>query len=1132
MRAALAVLALLAACSRPSAPAPDLQERWNRGLVLLDRHQFPEAELEFRAVAAARPELAAGWINAGIAALNQVEPESFRRAEAAFRRALEIEPSSPHGHHLLGVLLKHLGRTEEARRHFEQVLRVDGQDPTAHYYLATLLVATHERALAERHLRAALAVEPHLSSALLQLYQVLQREERGPEGEEFLRLFQELERAETGRKAGIIYTEMGRYGEAIRVLPGPSPARPAPAPVRAGPVRVLRRPDPSPGTEALDLLAGWCTRLGPGLAAGDFDGDGLLDLHQADPRSAGRVLLSSKGYAEDPAGPGFGGAPGSVSAAAGDLDGDGDLDLVVAGAGGLRIFRNEGDRFVETTEAAGIRSAGLAVQVVLADLDADGDLDLFAPLLFAGEAPPLPADGLLPGPGIAAPLELWNNNRDGTFTEIAARCGLGAAGGPWLGAAATDLDLDRDPDLLVFSGQGGTRVFRNDRIWRFVEDTPAEAAFALPARGGFAADLDEDGSPEILIADSGSGEVRVLGRTGQGRLAEREGTGGPGPFAVAGDFDRNGTTDLLLLGPGGVVAQGCALEFPDLDREAGFPVLAELRAVLACDLDRDGDLDLILSTRGGGLVHVPLRGDPASHWLGIALRGVRETGRTRANPGGIGALVSITAGTRTAYREVLSAGGLLAALPPEVHFGLGPARRADGLRVVWPDDVIQGEAEIQANQFVTITEVYRKGSSCPLLFAWTGERFEFVTDFLGTGGLGFFMEPGVYAPPDPTEAVLLPPLRPRDGLWEVRIPEPLEEVVYLDLCALRVLEHAEGLEVIPDERLAVEGPTPEGRLIVFDPGRAARPLDLHTREGPADPRRLHELDRIYQPGVRPDPRFLGFAAPQEIVLDFGPALAGFPAGRPIVLVLEGWVEYPYSHVNFAAWQCGLVLEPLSLDVELSPGAWQTWAPSFGYPAGMPRPMTLDLGTMPRTGTGRLRLRTNMEVHLDRVRIVEDLGEEMLRETRLLPLHAELRRSGYPRESSPDGREPWLYDYAVQDPAIEFKALRGPHTRFGDVRELLLDFDDRYVIFTRGEEVALAFSALPDPPVGRRLSFVLDTAGWCKDMDLLTAAPATVEPFPYRAMPGYPYPPDQPFPWSDRLRRDFETFHVRRVPGSR
>ena len=225
------------ACSKAPAPpgpaAPDQDPSvtlrlWNRGVLELDRHEFVAAQKTFAEVVSRLPEDPDARINYGIACMNQVRPELFREAEVAYTEALRLDPSSLPGHHCLGVLLKHLGRGAEATPHFEAVLAKDPHDPTANYYLATLKAAAGDRMEAEKLLRRALASEPHQSSALLQLFRILQRSDRAAEGETLLATFEAFEKAETGNKAGIVYHEMGHYGEAIRQPRLRAPAAPTP----------------------------------------------------------------------------------------------------------------------------------------------------------------------------------------------------------------------------------------------------------------------------------------------------------------------------------------------------------------------------------------------------------------------------------------------------------------------------------------------------------------------------------------------------------------------------------------------------------------------------------------------------------------------------------------------------------------------------------------------------------------------------------------------------------------------------------------------------------------------------------------------------------------------------------------
>ena len=162
----------------------------------------------------------------------------------------------------------------------------------------------------------------------------------------------------------------------------------------------------------------------------------------------------------------------------------------------------------------------------------------------------------------------------------------------------------------------------------------------------------------------------------------------------------------------------------------------------------------------------------------------------------------------------------------------------------------------------------------------------------------------------------------------------------------------------------------------------------------------------------------------------------------------------------------------------------------------------------------------MEVFWDQVFVGEDVTTAELRTHTLEPVVAELRLLGYPREYSPDGADPTVYDYHRLDQGVPFKNLTGNFTRFGDVRALLRDVDDRFVIMARGEEIALEFDAtkLPRLPDGWARTIVLHSDGYCKDMDLYTAFPDTVEPLPHHGMANYP--PAEPrddrgHPWNTR-----------------
>jgi hypothetical protein len=701
---------------------------------------------------------------------------------------------------------------------------------------------------------------------------------------------------------------------------------------------------------------------------------------------------------------------------------------------------------------------------------------------------------------------------------------------------ATDLDADGDPDILITS-LDGVRLWRNDRLMRFADVTARAGLAGTSNYGRFVvADVDGDRALDIVgNTDQAGTQVFRQSSSGPFRLTFKRSEILHDDFspAAVGDLDSDGRDELVMRSSGmqwlAIHSLG-ALLAGDRGRES-IQVAARGPAVLLADLNGDLALDLVVSTndrRSGevndaGNTRVYLgKKPPQNHALEIKLQGKIFANTMHSNMGGIGARVEVMAGNRFQVREMRSGEG------NTLHFGLGTATAADYVRIVWPDDVLQSEGWVPADQIKVIEEFQRKASSCPILFAWNGERFECVTDFLGVGGLGFFIEPGVYGPPDPTEQILIPKLEPKDGKLELRIHEPFEEITYLDSAKLIVVDHPADVDVVPDERFAINSPQPDGKLLAIrkriDPvsardGRGQDALDAVVRS-----------DRKHAHAVA-DPRFIGYAEPTTFELDFGPGLAALSGSDRIYVALDGWVEYPYSHINLAAWQAGVRLEALSIEVEVAGKGFIRIQNEAGYPAGMPRITTFPLGKLPEGLTGKLRLVTNQELWIDRVWLFEPADAKI--QTLALPAsRADLRFVGFPREYSPDGGAPRLYDYGIIDPSFPWKTMAGAYTRFGEVGEILREADDCYVVFGPGEEVALTFDAPPPPAPGMKRTYVLDTFGWCKDMDPYTAHPYTVEPLPFRGMSNYPYRDDESFPDGAAQKRWRAEYQTRIVPGTR
>jgi hypothetical protein len=153
-----------------------------------------------------------------------------------------------------------------------------------------------------------------------------------------------------------------------------------------------------------------------------------------------------------------------------------------------------------------------------------------------------------------------------------------------------------------------------------------------------------------------------------------------------------------------------------------------------------------------------------------------------------------------------------------------------------------------------------------------------------------------------------------------------------------------------------------------------------------------------------------------------------------------------------------------------------------------------------------------------------------RVTRLEAAAADLRLRGFSAEATPDGREPFGYDYQRVSASSPWKLPAGRYTREGDVRPLLRGVDDMFVVSRPGDELALSFdaTALPALPAGWERTFLLYAHGYSKEMNPRSAVPDTVAPLPFRAMTQYPYGPDEHYPRSAAHRRYDERYNTRIV----
>lgn len=1140
LRAAAAFAALLvaAACrDDPAATVPGAMTPatavkvvalQNRGIGLLERYDYTAA-LEPLGEAF---RLAPDWVPARLhyaIALVHSGPEKRPEARRILEEIVRDDPKQPNAAFLAAWLAENAGDTEIAIRLYRSAYTLTGEDPIVGAKLGTVLAQMdgHEEEartlLLDVHARRPALISP--VNQLMLLHRALGRD---AEAQEFLaklyalkgKLRDDMEQARPGEELRDAYGNLGRFSMALRDFGDPGTGAAAPA----GAV-----------TAKVEDVPGWTAGALPdgapylGAAAFDFDTDGDVDVFVCGGAGPCALLRNDGGKLTDVAAAAGVAMKGVYGVAAGEVDVDPVLtkggepgrrvrtDLVLLRKDGVTLLRNASDgKFEDVTAKSGLGAdPGDARAALLFDADHDGDLDL-----------------LLSGEG-GQTNRLWANKGPGVFEDRTKDAGVAGDGGPYGPAAVVDFDEDYDMDLVVSRPSAPPAVFVNERMLKF-RTVPAPSGAGAAPCGVVATDLDADGHEDVVLFSDASATALL----GNGRALAASAIDAPGGAATIVDASLDGRPDVVFadgtfhpthVGGGGTGGPR--------GRGGLFPGKG-LANVVACDLDGDGAEEVLRILPGSAVQRVTLACPDRGNAVVLDLEGVirNDVQAGWSNLEGRGAVVEVKAGALWQQRRVGNPSGYACSSPTRLVCGIGKAKQADFVRILWPDAVQQGVLDVPSGAPQVLVEEQRRPDSCPILFSWDGERWVFVTDFLGVGGIGFLVAPGVYGPPDPTESVKVdaPLVALKDGRYAFKVLEPMEEVCYLDHCDLLVVDHPADVTVFPDERFAGEPPFPDGRLLAYRD--EILPVAARDESGRDVLDRVRAIDRRYPDGFKLHPRLYGATAESVLELDFGDRLADVAPGDGVVLYAHGWIEYGYTRTTVAAAGEGFAYQVPTLEAwDAATKSWRTLVASLGYPAGFPRVMTYDLTGKVSRETPRLRIRGNFEVYWDKVWLGRTLDvAAATRSTVLAAERADFRWVGYPREFSPDGRIPRIYDYGTMDPTMPWKTVAGDYTKFGEVTPLLTTGDDRYVVMGKGEEVEVRFdpAKLEPLPEGWTRSFVLRTTGWCKGQELYTAHGWTVEPLPFLGMSHYPYPSTERAPDDAAYREYRRTWNTRKVNPDR
>jgi hypothetical protein len=214
-----------------------------------------------------------------------------------------------------------------------------------------------------------------------------------------------------------------------------------------------------------------------------------------------------------------------------------------------------------------------------------------------------------------------------------------------------------------------------------------------------------------------------------------------------------------------------------------------------------------------------------------------------------------------------------------------------------------------------------------------------------------------------------------------------------------------------------------------------------------------------------------------------------------------------------------------LQVKNEKGEWQTAIESIGISVGRPQTVVVDLTDKFLSDSREVRIITNFKTYWDKIAV--DTSEQAeVKTTELLPIRADLRERGFSEEIKYGEMIAANYETVVRD--NRWKYFNGNFTRPGDVKPLLEQTDDVFIISKTGDEIVLSFPALPETPEGKKRTFLLYADGYSKEMDINSGSPDSVLPLPFKAMKKYPYDADEQFPMTEEKRRIYEQFTTRTV----
>lgn len=459
-----------------------------------------------------------------------------------------------------------------------------------------------------------------------------------------------------------------------------------------------------------------------GVASGDFNGDGWVDLYVIGGEGQHNLLLINQqdGSFKDDAsfanvdvlnrgsGPSFA-----------DIDGDGLLDLFVGSVGGSkpRLFINTGnEKFTDITEQSGLKLPMNNFSATWGDYDKDNDLDLFVTHYDDGTFEHYPY--------------FWRNNGDLTFTDVSLAAGIDKLSirDRTFTPSFADINNDSWQDLLLVTDNNLTKVFINNQDGTFKDFTNTDVITDNAGMGSAIGDYDNDGDLDWFVsAISFKDGVKHFGWLTPGnRFYQNQGDGTfidktdetgvrHGYWAWAScfsDFDNDGHLDIFHVNgmegddidpmfkddPSRLFIANGDGTFTESALAVGIDDKAMGRGLVCFDYDKDGDQDLYIANYNQPPKLFCNQGTNNNF---INIRLVEKTTNTQA----IGARIYVKTPASQQMRELRTGNNFVSQNPVEAHFGLNKATNIEYIRVIWPDGKETQINDVDSNQFLVIERI-------------------------------------------------------------------------------------------------------------------------------------------------------------------------------------------------------------------------------------------------------------------------------------------------------------------------------------------------------------------------------------------------------------------------------------------